>query len=280
MQWKECIIETESISVGEYKYLLTTVESFLQDALSKVTTGSLLAEYTKLGSERCKASRMTRNLELFLKDYLLYIVSLKSVSYDNVVDIQRQQAELLAMIKSSEDLKNSLEQERTQLIQENVRNVEQYTVQMTEYKVRIEQLISEKQQLEQHVQESKKIVDTAQNYTCIVYGNKGYDQDTGIDVTIGSIVDFSASGSIVYDNDGHSCMAKGTDWTDTQDKEDPMYMKPHGGLIGRVDDGTYFFIGSESHVKIRKAGRLYLGINDKYYTGNTGEYSVNITIKQ
>ena len=49
-------------------------------------------------------------------------------------------------------------------------------------------------------------------------------------------------------------------------------------LIGRIgEDGDPFFIGNDTGpIRMRAAGRLYLGINDDYLQDNTGSLRVVI----
>jgi hypothetical protein len=50
------------------------------------------------------------------------------------------------------------------------------------------------------------------------------------------------------------------------------------GLIGRIGDGReYFFVGSRREgIRMRAAGRLYLGINDESLDDNAGSFRVTI----
>jgi|GEM_PF-1291316 len=109
-----------------------------------------------------------------------------------------------------------------------------------------------------------------------VRGNQAWTS-TGIPLKKGQEISVSASGTITYDDKGNSCGPDGASWSDTKDKEDPIYTKPHGGLIGRIDvTGTPFFVGSKSKFKVDADGTLYLGINDRWYKGNTGQFTAVI----
>ena len=100
---------------------------------------------------------------------------------------------------------------------------------------------------------------------------------TGITVKKGQEISIAATGKIIYDDKGNSCGPDGASWTDTRDKEDPLYTKPHAGLIARVGvTGTPFFVGSKFKAKMNVEGTLYLGINDAWYKGNSGQFSVTI----
>jgi hypothetical protein len=59
----------------------------------------------------------------------------------------------------------------------------------------------------------------------------------------------------------------------------PMPNRAAGSLIGRIgaDSGDYFFIGNEKGaLRMRGAGRLFLGINDDYLEDNRGNFRVTV----
>ena len=115
--------------------------------------------------------------------------------------------------------------------------------------------------------------------TVIVPGNTKW-LDTGLEIAVGDILSFTAQGTIVYDSKGNSCHPAGTSWTDSRDKQDPLWQKPHAGLIGKIEGiGAPFFIGSSYTVKAASSGKLVLGINDYWYQGNSGEFVVTIQLK-
>ncbi len=103
--------------------------------------------------------------------------------------------------------------------------------------------------------------------------------DSGICLAVGDIISFAACGTIVYDNKGHNCGPAGTFWTDTLDKEDPLWKKPHAGLIGKIEGiGAPFFIGESYTVKAGSRGKLLLGINDFWNQGNCGEFTITVRL--
>lgn len=109
-----------------------------------------------------------------------------------------------------------------------------------------------------------------------VRGNQAWTS-TGIPVKRGQEISISANGTVIYDDKGNSCGPDGTSWSDTKDKQDPIYTKPHAGLIGRIGlTGTPFFVGSKYKAKVNIEGPLYLGINDKWYKGNTGQFIATV----
>ena len=103
--------------------------------------------------------------------------------------------------------------------------------------------------------------------------------ETGIMIGKGDILRFSASGKVAYDAKGNACAPAGTIWTDTKDRKDPLWQKPHAGLIGKIAGiGAPFFIGGAYAVKAGSNGQLLLGVNDFWTEGNRGEFTVTIRI--
>ncbi len=103
--------------------------------------------------------------------------------------------------------------------------------------------------------------------------------ETGIVVSAGDILTFAAHGSVVYNRRGNACGPEGTSWTDTRDKEDPLWAESHGGLIGRIGEaGAPIFIGTTHTVTAAHGGLLFCGVNDFWYQGNTGEFTVTISV--
>ena len=112
--------------------------------------------------------------------------------------------------------------------------------------------------------------------TIIIPGDTPW-RDTGIHVSVGDTLTFAARGTIVYDDDGYACGPGGTYWSDTRDQQDALWQQPHGGLIGKIGaESTPFFIGDEYTVKAWTNGPLFLGINDYWHQGNSGEFTVTI----
>ena len=51
-----------------------------------------------------------------------------------------------------------------------------------------------------------------------------------------------------------------------------------GTLVGRIDDGETFRVGTSFMLVPTTSGRLYLTVNDWEYYDNIGEFEVTITI--
>lgn len=56
----------------------------------------------------------------------------------------------------------------------------------------------------------------------------------------------------------------------------PLPAAPAGALIGRIDEGAPFLIGSQGSVRMPASGRLFLGVNDDVVSDNAGEFQVTI----
>ncbi|PIE32974.1 hypothetical protein CSA56_13675 [candidate division KSB3 bacterium] len=114
--------------------------------------------------------------------------------------------------------------------------------------------------------------------TIIVPGNQKWT-DSGLELEVGDIVRFSALGTVIYDKRGNACGPGGTSWADSHEQQDPLWKKPHAGLIGKIEGiGAPFFIGDLYTVRAGSRGRLLLGINDFWYRGNSGEFSVRVKL--
>ena len=99
--------------------------------------------------------------------------------------------------------------------------------------------------------------------------------DTGVYVYAGDMVRFQASG-VVY-------MTSGTD--DAADPrgsrsgrhagDSPLPNQLAGTLIGRIDNGAPFVVGDRNTaVRMPRAGRLYLSVNDDHLGDNHGSFRV------
>lgn len=116
--------------------------------------------------------------------------------------------------------------------------------------------------------------------TVILPGNTPW-LDTELTVEAGDEVALVASGLIAYDLNNNTCGPAGASWTDTADRLDPLWDQPHAGLIGKMNAaGTPFFIGETLTFSPETGGRLFLGINDYWYQQNSGEFSIDITIRK
>jgi len=99
--------------------------------------------------------------------------------------------------------------------------------------------------------------------------------DTGIQFRRGQEVYFSASGKARWGPDRQDGPAgeRGS----KRNPNRPIPDRPGAALIGRIDNGDPFFIGDDrGPIRVRDAGRLFLGINDDYLQDNSGEFRVTV----
>ena len=101
-------------------------------------------------------------------------------------------------------------------------------------------------------------------------------RDTGVVVRAGQMVYFEASGKVRW-GPGRQDGPDG-ERNSPRNEARPMPNRPAAALIGRVGESNdYFFIGDEAGaIRVRSAGRLYLGINDDYLRDNSGSFRVTV----
>jgi hypothetical protein len=100
--------------------------------------------------------------------------------------------------------------------------------------------------------------------------------DTGLVLQNGQEIMFSSSGSINIDS--RTAVFQDGEANLTWNKKKTMPTQPTGALIARVgEDGAPFYVGNNrAPMKMSRAGRLFIGINDFVFTDNTGSFSVTI----
>lgn len=117
-------------------------------------------------------------------------------------------------------------------------------------------------------------------WVVMVPGNTRW-MDTGIMISRGDEIAFSAHGAVIYNRRGNSCGPEGTSWTDVRDKEDPLWKNPHAGLLAKIGEaGSPFFVGGSHGITAQQSGMLLLGINDYWYQGNSGEFTVTVNVSR
>ncbi len=114
--------------------------------------------------------------------------------------------------------------------------------------------------------------------------------DSGINVSRGDSLQFSASGQGSYGYEGSPVNStpltnpdgdRFVNGVNIGKKDDPnaIYQGFIGGLVGKVGaNGNYFFIGSNNQLSMSQSGRLFLCYNDvaNSFNNNTGGYRVSI----
>ena len=96
--------------------------------------------------------------------------------------------------------------------------------------------------------------------------------DSGIDVRAGQTIYFEAQGQVRWGKDRRDGPAGERNSPSNPGR--PMGNRNAAALIGKIGNDL-FFIGDETGpVRMRSAGRLYLGVNDDVLTDNSGNFRV------
>jgi hypothetical protein len=100
--------------------------------------------------------------------------------------------------------------------------------------------------------------------------------DTGIEVRSGQTIYFSATGRVRW-GPGRQDGPEGEHGSPVNAGR-PIPGRPAAALIGRIGEGAeYFFIGDDKGpIRVRGAGRLFLGVNDDYLKDNSGSFRVTV----
>jgi hypothetical protein len=99
--------------------------------------------------------------------------------------------------------------------------------------------------------------------------------DTGIDLRGGQTIRFQASGRVRW-GPGRQDGPEGEN-NSPHNPNRPIPSRPAAALVGRIDNDSPFFIGSDNApIRVRSSGRLYLMINDDVLEDNTGSFRVVI----
>lgn len=100
--------------------------------------------------------------------------------------------------------------------------------------------------------------------------------DTGLNLQNGQEIMFSCSGTINIDS--RTSVFQDGEANLTWNKKKAMPTQPTGALIARVgEDGLPFYVGNNrAPMKMSRAGKLFVGINDFSFNDNTGAFSVTV----
>ncbi len=105
-------------------------------------------------------------------------------------------------------------------------------------------------------------------------------QTTGLTVQAGDTIHFTAPGTWCWGGGADCSDADGTDGRPNEE-EHPVLLEgsDFGTLVGQVDGGPVFAIGSDSTLVMPADGELSLGMNDRlsYYEDNSGSLTVTLT---
>jgi hypothetical protein len=98
--------------------------------------------------------------------------------------------------------------------------------------------------------------------------------DTGIDINGGQTIYFESIGEIRWGPNRRA--GPSGEPNSPNNPARPMPNRPGAALIGRVGSSTdYFYVGDDrGGIRMRGAGRLFLGINDDNLQDNTGYFRV------
>ena len=103
--------------------------------------------------------------------------------------------------------------------------------------------------------------------------------DTGIYLEPGQTVTFRATGTIQMSEDGSDIADPQGARSGRRAPNAPLRDAPAGALIGRVGNGTPAVLGANGEMRVTRAGRLYLSVNDDELSDNRGEYRVVVTVR-
>src|SRR5215470_16980178 len=100
--------------------------------------------------------------------------------------------------------------------------------------------------------------------------------DTGIDLQSGQTIYLEAMGNITWGPGRHAGPEGEHD--SPRNNARPIPNRPGGSLIGRVGSSSDpFFVGDDKGaIRVRGAGRLFLGINDDNLGDNSGYFRVTV----
>jgi hypothetical protein len=107
--------------------------------------------------------------------------------------------------------------------------------------------------------------------------------DTGVTVTLGDQLDFTATGTVTV-SDGRSATPDGNarGWTDLI-RQFPLNSANSGALIGRISNAgasVPFLIGTSKQIDVTTSGKLYLNVNLSSDITGDGSYSVTMKLSK
>jgi hypothetical protein len=123
-------------------------------------------------------------------------------------------------------------------------------------------------------------LDAGNSKTVSLAGSQSW-VDTGVDVAVGEVYQFDATGEVTYPNAREATPPDGSQrgWRDLT-KAFPAADAGRGAVIGRVGNGDAalpFLIGASKQVTMPVSGRLFLGINHPASTTADGSFSVKFS---
>jgi hypothetical protein len=107
--------------------------------------------------------------------------------------------------------------------------------------------------------------------------------DTGVVVTVGDHLDFTATGTVTI-SDGHTSTPDGNarGWKDLL-RQFPLNSANSGALVGRISNGDAsvpFLIGASKQLDVPTTGKLYLNVNVSSDLTGDGSYAVKMKLSK
>ena len=107
--------------------------------------------------------------------------------------------------------------------------------------------------------------------------------DTGVIVTVGDHLDFTATGTVTI-SDGHASAPDGNarGWKDLL-RQFPLNSANSGALVGRISNGDAsvpFLIGASKQLDVPTTGKLYLNVNVSSDLTGDGSYAVKMKLSK
>jgi Ca2+-binding EF-hand superfamily protein len=114
--------------------------------------------------------------------------------------------------------------------------------------------------------------------TVIVSAQRAW-ADSGIDLQPGDVVTITATGRVNYSRARDAVAEPGGATGRPATPAAPMPHLDIGTLIARIGNGEPFVVGANlDSLRVPRAGRLFLGVNDDVLTDNSGQFQASITI--
>ena len=104
--------------------------------------------------------------------------------------------------------------------------------------------------------------------------------DTLINVRAGDMLVFDAEGTVRLSDNSNDVASAGGVLSGRRAADAPFANQTAGALIGRIGNGSAFFVGNRRSIRAPATGRLYLGVNDDYLEDNAGDFQVRVTIER
>jgi len=113
------------------------------------------------------------------------------------------------------------------------------------------------------------------NGAIVLAASQGW-ADTGRTVRKNQRLTFETNGEIHFGSGADQVATPGGKGGDASQPTLPVPQSGVGALIGRINNGTPFPIGAGGTVTMPAAGRLFIGVNDRELSDNSGTYMVTI----